>query len=72
MSKESKDGLPTGEEPGVPNDVHDPHPSRESDSDKIPNPGGAKPPKGPDVGSNSYANDGKALHRPHNKGSGPE
>lgn len=71
MSRESKDGLPTGEEPGVPNDVFDPHPSTEEEYDKISRPGGAKPPKGPDVGANSYAHDGKAPPHTKNKGSGP-
>jgi len=72
MSRESADGLPTGEQPGVPNDVFDPHPAAEEDYDKIPRPGGVKPRKGPDIGPNSYAHDGVAPPRPHNEGSGPE
>lgn len=64
MSRESQDSLPTGKQPGVPNDVFDPHPSTEDDYDKIPNPGGAEPPKGPDIGSNSYAHDGASPPSP--------
>ncbi|MDB5612641.1 MAG: hypothetical protein JWQ22_294 [Devosia sp.] len=72
MSREGREGLPTGEQPGVPNDVADPHPSAEEDYDKIPSPGGAKPPKGTDIGPNSYTHNGKAPPRPKNRGSGPQ
>lgn len=72
MSRQSGDGLPTGEQPGVPNDVADPHPSTEENQDKISTPGGVKGSKGPDIGANSYAHDGKAPPRPKNKGSGPK
>ena len=58
MSKESKDGLPTGEVPGVAHDVADPHPERDTDDDVPRHPGGVHPPKKPDIGSNSYAHDG--------------
>jgi hypothetical protein len=61
MSRESKDGLPTDK---------DPHPARETETDEPSHPGGAHPPKGPDVGSNSYVHDGKAPPRPDNKGAG--
>ena len=64
----SRDGLPTGEGTAGKNDVADPHPSTEEDYDKISRPGGAKPPKGPDTGPNSYAHDGKAPPRPNNEG----
>ena len=72
MSRESGDGLPTGEQPDVPNDVSDPHPSTEQNQDKIPAPGGVKGVKGPDIGPNSYVHAGKAQPRPKNKGAGPK
>jgi hypothetical protein len=68
----SRDGLPTGEGTAGKNDVADPHPSTEEDYDKIPRPGGTKSPKGPNIGANSYAHDGKAPPRPKNEGSGPQ
>lgn len=68
----SQDGLPTGEGTAPKNDVADPHPSTEEHYDQIERPGGARAPKGSDVGANSYAHDGKAAPRPKNKGSGPE
>lgn len=64
----SRDGLPTGEGTAGKNDVADPHPSTEEDYDKIPRPGGTNRPKGPDIGPNSYAHDGKAPPRPKNEG----
>ena len=64
----TRDGLPTGEGTAGQNDVADPHPSTEEDYDKIPRPGGAKPPKGPDIGPNSYAHNGTAPPAPKNKG----
>lgn len=70
MSKESKDGLPTGEDPGVPNDVFDPHPATEQGTDKNQHLGGRKP-KASDVGANSYAHDGKSPPRPDGKGQRP-
>jgi hypothetical protein len=72
MSRESHDGLPTGEQRAVRNDVADPHPSAEKDYDKIPRPGGVKPRKGPDIGPNSYTHNGTAPPRPKNRGSGPQ
>ena len=72
MSKESKDGLATGKQPGVPNDVADPHPASEPEGDKSAHPGGGKPPKAPDIGPNSYAHDGSAPPRPDNRGAGPK
>jgi len=66
------DGLPTGEGTSGVNDVADPHPSTEEDYDKIPHPGGTRRRKGPDIGPNSYAHDGKAPPRPKNEGSGPQ
>lgn len=64
----TREGLPTGEGTAGKNDVADPHPSNEADYDKIPRPGGANPPKGPDIGPNSYVHDGTAPPRPDNKG----
>jgi len=65
----TRDGLPTGEGTAGKHDVADPHPSTEEDYDKIPRPGAPKPPKGPDIGPNSYAHDGMAPTRPKNKSS---
>lgn len=48
--------------------VADPHPSTEEDYDKIPHPGGTRPPKASDVGPNSYAHDRKSKPRPRSKG----
>lgn len=68
----SRDGLPTGEGTAGQNDVADPHPATERDEDKIRKPGGTNPPKGPDIGPNSYAHDSTPPPRPKNKGSGPQ
>jgi hypothetical protein len=68
----SRDGLPSGEDTANKHDVADPHPSTEEDYDKIPQPGGVKPPKGSDIGPNSYTHDGTPPPRPHNKGAGPK
>ena len=68
----SRDGLPSGEGTVGKNEVADPHPSTEEEYDKKPRPGGARPPKEPDIGPNSYAHDGKAPPRPKNEGSGPQ
>ena len=68
----SREGLPTGEGTAGRDDVADPHPAAEEDYDKIPHPGGVKPRKSPDIGSNSYAHDGTAPPRPHNRGAGPK
>jgi hypothetical protein len=54
----------TDQSKGVP----DPHPSTEEDYDKIPHPGGARPPKETDPGPNTYTNDGTKLTPPDNKG----
>lgn len=59
----SRDGLPTGEGTSTENDVFDPHPATEEDYDKIPSPGGVKPRKGPDIGPNTYLNDGNKVVR---------
>ena len=65
----SRDGLPTGEDTAGKSDVADPHPATEQDYDKIPKPGDTNPPKGPDIGPNSYAHDGTPPPRPKNQGS---
>lgn len=65
----TRDGLPTGEGTAGRTDVADPHPSTEEDYNKIPRPGGAKPPKGPAIGPNSYVHDGTAPPHTKNKGS---
>ena len=62
----TRDGLPTGEGTAGKRDVADPHPATEEDYDKIPNPGGKRPPKDPDIGPNSYAHKGTAPPRPDN------
>lgn len=67
MSRESGDGLPTGEQPGLAHDVSDPHPSPDKADADHPSDGG-KPAKGPDIGPNSYAHDGKAPPRPKTRG----
>lgn len=67
----SRDGLPTGEGTGNP-DVADPHPSNEERYDRKPHPGGTRPPKGPDIGPNSYAHDGKLKPRSKDHGSKPQ
>lgn len=68
----NRDGLPTGEQPGISNDVADPHPSTEEHYDQIPSPGGDTAHEHDDIGPNSYIHDGKAAPRPKNKGSGPK
>ena len=68
MSRESKDGLQAGEQPGVPNDVTDPHPSPEKGAER--DLGGGKPNKALDIGPNSYAHNGKAPPRPNRDGKG--
>ncbi|MGB3339148.1 MAG: hypothetical protein WBA73_18385 [Devosia sp.] len=69
----TRDEPSAGENAANKNDVADPHPSMEEDYDKIPHPGGTKTPRGPDIGPNTYAHDGKkAPPRPKNEGSGPE
>lgn len=67
----SRAGLSTGEGTAGKNDVADPHPATEEDYDKIPRPGGAKPPKGSDIGPNTYAHDGAAPPRPRDEGAKP-
>lgn len=64
----SRDSLPTGDGTAGKNDVADPHPSTEIHYDKKPRPGGARNPKGADIGPNSYAHDGKAPPRPKHTG----
>lgn len=59
----TRPSLQTGEGTSAENDVADPHPSTEEHYDKIPRPGGAKPPKASDPEPNSYLNDGKPLPR---------
>ena len=68
----NREGLPTGEGTDGKNDVADPHPSTEEDYDKVPRSGGAKTPKAPDIGPNSYAHDGKAPPRPRNDRAKPQ
>ena len=63
----TRDGLPTGEGTAGKNDVADPHPATEEDYDRKSRPGGAKPPRKPNVGPNTYAHDGTAPPRPNNK-----
>lgn len=65
----SRDGLPTGEGTAGKNDVADPHPATEENYDQTPRPGGARPPKAPDIGPNSYSHDGTPPPRPDSKGS---
>lgn len=59
--------LPTGEGTAPENDVADPHPATEEDYDKIPHPGGTRPPTARDTEVNSYAHDGKTLLRKDDK-----
>lgn len=46
--------------------VTDPHSSTEENYHKIPHPGGARPPKGLDIGTNDCAHDGKPKPKPQN------
>ncbi len=62
----NQEGLPTGEGTSAEDEVADPHPATEEDYDKIPHPGGVAPWPHPDIGPNSYANDGTAPPRPKN------
>ena len=64
----TKNSPPTGEGTSNKHDVADPHPSTEEDYDKIPRPGGSRPPKESEPGPNSYAHDGRAP--PHGDGRG--
>ena len=59
----SRDGLPTGAGTG-PNDVADPHPDVQEETDKVPHPGGAARHPDPDIGPNSYAHDGTPIPKP--------
>jgi hypothetical protein len=68
----SRDGLPTGEGTAGKNDVADPHPSTEEHYDETSRPSSPKAPKGPDIGQNSYAHDGKAPPSPKSEGSKPK
>ena len=68
----TRDGLPTGKNTSVKNDVADPHPDVEEDYDKIPHPGGTKVPEKGGFDTNSYLHDGKAPPRPKNRGAGPQ
>lgn len=72
MSRESGDGLPTGEQPGVPNDVADPHPSTEEFGDSDASGAVTKPGKDKDIGQNSYAHDGNSPPRPKHSNSGQQ
>jgi hypothetical protein len=64
----TRNSLPTGEGTSAKNDVADPHPSTEEDYDKIPQPGGSKPPNKNAPGTNSYTHGGEAP--PHGDGNG--
>jgi len=59
-----RDGLPTGTDTAVRNDVADPHPEVHEDTDKVPHPGGVRRHLGPDIGPNSYAHDGTPPPKP--------
>ena len=58
------DGLPTGADTALGNDVADPHPDVHDDADKVPHPGGVPQHPGPDIGPNSYAHDGTPPPKP--------
>lgn len=68
----TRDGLPTGKNTSVKNDVADPHPAVEENYDKIPHPGGSRVPEAGETNTNSYLHDGKAPPRPKNRGAGPQ
>jgi hypothetical protein len=59
-------GKPTGPGTSSTNDVADPHPSDEEHYDLIKSPGGAKTPKGKEVGIELGRHDGKPRRRPRN------
>ena len=65
MTNQQRDGLPTGENTSLSNDVADPHPSNEENYDQVPHPGGAHPPTR-DIGPNDAAHDGTRPPRPDN------
>jgi hypothetical protein len=67
-----REGLPTGEGTAGANDVADPHPSTGENYDKIKNPGRVIPPKGPDIGPNSYAHDDKVRPLSKTPGNKPK
>lgn len=69
--RENTLGLPTGEGTAGRHDVADPHPSTEEDYDKIPHPGGARPPRDKGIGPNPDVHEGKAEPLSRSKGSGP-
>ena len=60
----SRNAIPTGKGTASRNDVADPHPSDEEHYDREARPGGTKGIKGPDIGPNDAAHDGKAPPRP--------
>jgi hypothetical protein len=66
----TREGLPSGKGTSATNDVADPHPSTETEYDKIPHPGGTNPPD--EIGPNSYAHNGKAPPRPQSQGNKPK
>lgn len=68
----TREGLPTGEGTSGKNDVADPHPATEENYDLIPEPGGTKTPKKPDIGPNTYAHNGKAPPVSKSEGSKPK
>jgi hypothetical protein len=66
MSKQPRDGLPTGAGTAKSNDVSDPHPSNEEHYDRQKRPGGANPPK-KDLGPNDAIHEGHARRPPSRK-----
>ena len=68
----NREGLPTGKGTAGENDVADPHPATEENYDLDPEPVGTKTPKEPDIGSNTYAHNGKAPPVSKSKGSKPK
>ena len=55
---------PESHQPSPRNRVDDPHPATEEHYDRIEHPGGARPPTGPNIGPNSYVNDGTPKPKP--------
>jgi hypothetical protein len=66
------DGLADGKGAEDKKDVADPHPSTEEHYDRIRRPGGVLPHTAPDIGPNSYANDGDPPPPPDYKAPPPK
>ena len=64
-SPKPQDGLPTGRDTSLSNDVFDPHPSNEEQYDRQKHPGGTHPPK-KDLGPNDAIHNGRAKRRSDN------